>query len=64
MTAARYAARPGVVFVPISDAAGSVIALAFPDDGASPAAQAFVDVTREVLAEHGDLVGQLERTAP
>ena len=61
MTAARYAARPGVAFVPIADVPGSTVALAWPEERASRATLAFVEVAREVLAAEAELVAELER---
>ncbi|MCX6432865.1 MAG: LysR substrate-binding domain-containing protein, partial [Actinobacteria bacterium] len=41
-TAARYFRRPGVVFVPITDAPICAVALAWPESGTAPAVNHFV----------------------
>ena len=46
-SAPRYYKRPGVTFVPISDAPTGVTALAWPTRDTAPSVQHFVDIARE-----------------
>jgi DNA-binding transcriptional LysR family regulator len=51
LSAPKYYARPGVVFVPIHDLPPVSVVLAWFEDATSPLTEALLAVTREVLAE-------------
>ncbi|MGF6886569.1 DNA-binding transcriptional LysR family regulator [Nocardia sp. GAS34] len=58
--AARWVPIPGIVYVPISDAPASVVAVAVRADRATALAQSFVEVCRRVRDENPELIAMLE----
>jgi DNA-binding transcriptional LysR family regulator len=61
MAAARYAPRPGVRFIPISDVPGSEVALGWRADRDSELIQAFVQTALDVRDREAELTEMIER---
>ena len=61
MSAARYATRPGVRFIPIDDVPGSELALGWRADRDSDLVQAFVRTALEIRDRETELTAMIER---
>jgi DNA-binding transcriptional LysR family regulator len=61
--AARYTPHPGVCYVPIHDAGGSTVAVAWRREPSGPLVPRFVEVARDVREHHPDIVRAIEEPA-